>query len=128
MNQLIADGRLALRTWRTSPGFTAIALLSIALGVRANAAIFTLVDQVLLRALPVQNPHDLVQVTFSGSRYGSNWGDGSQLSYPMYTEIRTTVRCSPACLPCSHIRFISAMPAAPNGSRARSCRDCVGHI
>jgi putative ABC transport system permease protein len=88
MTQLLADARLALRTWRKSPGFTTIALVSIALGIGANAAIFTLVDQVLLRALPVQNPHELVQVTFEGSHYGSNWGDGSELSYPMYTEFR----------------------------------------
>jgi predicted permease len=88
MNRLVADARLALRTWRKSPGFTAIALLSIALGIGANAAIFTLVDQVLLRVLPVRNPHELVQVTFEGARYGSNWGDGSELSYPMYTELR----------------------------------------
>ncbi len=88
MNHLLADARLALRTWRKSPGFTAIALLSIAVGIGANAAIFTLVDQVLLRVLPVRNPHELVQVTFNGARYGSNWGDGSELSYPMYTELR----------------------------------------
>jgi predicted permease len=88
MNHLVADARLALRTWRKSPGFTAIALLSIALGIGANAAIFTLVDQVLLRVLPVRNPHELVQVTFEGARYGSNWGDGSELAYPMYTELR----------------------------------------
>ena len=88
MNHLLADARLALRTWRKSPGFTAIALASIALGIGANAAIFTLVDQVLLRVLPVRNPHELVQVTFTGSRYGSNWGDGSELSYPMYTDFR----------------------------------------
>jgi len=89
MSRLIADTRLALRTWRKSPGFTAIAVVSIALGIGANAAIFTLVDQVLLRQLPVQNPHELVQVTFQGgNRYGSNWGDGSELSYPNYAELR----------------------------------------
>jgi putative ABC transport system permease protein len=88
MTHLVADLRLALRTWRKSPGFTAIALLSIALGIGANAAIFTLVDQVLLRVLPVRHPHELVQVTFEGSHYGSNWGDGSELSFPMYKEFR----------------------------------------
>jgi predicted permease len=85
---LLAAARLALRTWRKSPGFTAIALVSIALGIGANAAIFTLVDQVLLRVLPVHDPHELVQVTFEGSHYGSNWGDGSEISYPMYVEFR----------------------------------------
>src|SRR5262245_22959032 len=88
MTRLLADARLALRTWRKTPGFTAIAVISIALGIGANAAIFTLVDQVLLKRLPVRNPQELVQITFQGSRYGSNWGDGSELSYPVYTELR----------------------------------------
>jgi putative ABC transport system permease protein len=73
MNSLLADVRLALRVWRKSPVFTAIAILSIALGIGANTAIFTLVDQVLLRRLPVANPEELVQVTFTGTRDGSNW-------------------------------------------------------
>ena len=88
MHRLLADTRLAFRTWRKTPGFTAVAISSIALGIGANAAIFTLVDQVLLRVLRVHNPHELVQVTFQGSRYGSNWGDGSELSYPVYKELR----------------------------------------
>ena len=85
---LWADARLALRSWRKSPTFAVIAILSIALGIGANAAIFTLVDQVLLRVLPVKNPHELVQINFTGSRYGNNWGDGSELSYPVYKELR----------------------------------------
>jgi hypothetical protein len=88
MTHILSDLRFALRTFRRNPGFTAIAVLSIALGIGANTAIFTLVDQVLLRLLPVKNPQQLVQVTFDGNHYGSNWGDGSELSYPTYTEIR----------------------------------------
>jgi predicted permease len=88
MSHLLSDLRFALRTLRRNPGFTAIAVLSIALGIGANTAIFTLVDQVLLRLLPVKNPQQLVQVTFDGDHYGSNWGDGSELSYPTYKEIR----------------------------------------
>jgi predicted permease len=59
-----------------------------ALGIGANTAVFTLADQVLLRLLPVRNPQELVQVTFEGSQYGSSWGDGTELSYPIYTELR----------------------------------------
>ena len=88
MAHFLADLRFALRTFRRNPGFTAIAVLSIALGIGANTAIFTLVDQVLLRLLPVKNPQQLVQVTFEGEHYGSNWGDGSEMSYPSYLEFR----------------------------------------
>ena len=85
---ILSDARLALRSWWKSPAFTLIAVASIGLGIGASTAIFTLVDQVLLRSLPVKSPQELVQVTFEGSRYGSNWGEGTELSYPMYTELR----------------------------------------
>ena len=70
MTSPLADARLALRSWRKSPAFTAIAVLSIALGIGANAAIFTLVDQVLLRVLPVRASHELVQVRLYGVKPG----------------------------------------------------------
>jgi hypothetical protein len=88
MTQILADLRLALRAWRKSPGFTAIAVASIALGIGANAAIFTLVDQVLLRTLPVKDPDAIVQVSYIGSAFGNNWGDGSELSFGMYSDFR----------------------------------------
>jgi hypothetical protein len=88
MTNLLADVRLVVRTWTKAPGFVAIAVLSIALGIGANAAVFTLVDQVLLRTLPVQDPEALVQVSFTGHRYGNNRGDGSELSYPVFKEFR----------------------------------------
>jgi len=86
--RILTDVRLALRAWGKAPGFALVAIISIALGIGANAAIFTLVDQVLLRFLPVRDAHELVQVTFTGLRYGNNWGDGSEISYPMYKELR----------------------------------------
>ncbi|HEY2943523.1 MAG TPA: ABC transporter permease, partial [Vicinamibacteria bacterium] len=64
------------------------AIASIGLGIGANVAIFTLVDQVLLRALPVRNPREIVQVTSEGSRPGANWGDDTEISYPMYAALR----------------------------------------
>jgi predicted permease len=92
MTQILSDARLALRGWRKSPMFTSIAILSLALGIGANAAIFTLVDQVLLRLLPVESPEELVQLRFTGTRYGNNWGDGTELSYPVYKEFRDNTR------------------------------------
>jgi predicted permease len=88
MTSSLSDVRLALRAWRRSPTFTLIVVASIALGIGANTAIFTLVDQVLLRTLPVREPEALVQVTKTGTTYGSNWGDGSEMSYPLYTDFR----------------------------------------
>jgi predicted permease len=87
MRHLLNDARLALRGWRRAPGFTAIAIASIALGIGANTAIFTLVDQVLLRALPVKAPEQLVQVTLDGNHYGNNWGDLSEISHPWYQAL-----------------------------------------
>jgi predicted permease len=85
---MLADVRLAVRSWRKVPSLTAIIIGSIALGIGANTAIFTLVDQVLLRRLPVKDPDAVVQVTKTGVTYGNNWGDGSELSYPMYERFR----------------------------------------
>jgi predicted permease len=77
-----------LRTLRRSPGFTAVAALTLALGIGANTAIFTLLDQVLLRLLPVKDPHSLVLLTMRGKHYGSNWGSNA-ISYPMYKDFQT---------------------------------------
>lgn len=87
MRNLLADLRFALRSFAKAPVFTAVAIVSLALGIGANTAIFTLVDQVLLRALPVEKPQQLVQVFARGSHYGSNWGMNS-MSYPMYRDFR----------------------------------------
>jgi hypothetical protein len=71
------------------PGFALTAILSLALGIGANTAIFTLVDQVLLRSLPVHNPKELVQLRVEGGRFGSNTGDDEHtFSYPIYVAFR----------------------------------------
>ena len=64
--------RLALRTLFKTPFVTAVAILSLALGIGANSAIFSLFDQMLLRPLPVANPEELVNLASPGPKPGSN--------------------------------------------------------
>jgi predicted lysophospholipase L1 biosynthesis ABC-type transport system permease subunit len=75
MESLARDFRLALRTLRQSPAFTAVVVLTLALGIGANTAIFTLMDQVLLRMLPVKEPQDLVLLDDPGVFQGFYFGD-----------------------------------------------------
>ena len=83
------DLRYGLRQLRLRPGFAVAAITSLALGIGANTAIFTLVDQILLRRLPVHNPRELVQLRVDGIRAGGNWGDGRHtFPYPTYLALR----------------------------------------
>jgi putative ABC transport system permease protein len=77
MTTMLADIRYAVRIQRRSPLLTTMAVTSMALAIGANAAVFSLVDQVLLRTLPAKNPHQIVQVTTSGDFYGGSIGDGT---------------------------------------------------
>jgi hypothetical protein len=70
-----------------SPLFASVAILSLALGIGANTAIFTLIDQILLRKLPVKNPDELVMLHQEGPHSGSNMGSRMH-SYPMYQEFQ----------------------------------------
>lgn len=88
MNNLLSDLRYALRMLRNSPLFASVAILSLALGIGANTAIFTLLDQILLRQLPVKDPASLVMLYQRGPHNGSNMGDRMQ-SYPIYQDWQT---------------------------------------
>jgi predicted permease len=92
MNVFIQDFRYALRQLTRSPGLAATAIITLALGIGANSAIFTIFDQVLLRMLPVRNPKELVRFQWTGSFQGfasSFGGDGDNyFSYPMYKDLR----------------------------------------
>ena len=79
------DLRLAVRGLSRNPLFSIVAILSLTLGIGANTAIFTLIDQILLRKLPVKNPEELVMLYQQGPHSGSNMGSRMH-SYPIYQE------------------------------------------
>ena len=81
----LGDLRLAFRGLRRSPLFATVAILSLALGIGANTAIFTLIDQLLLRKLPVRAPEELVMLFQRGQHNGSNMG-ARMHSYPIYQD------------------------------------------
>lgn len=87
MGTLLQDVRYAARTLLKAPAFALIVISTLALGIGANTAIFTLMDQVLLRALPVRAPQDLVIVDFEGRNMGRVEGDKT-FSYPMLQDLR----------------------------------------
>ena len=92
IENLMQDVRYAFRQLRKSPGFAATAIITLALTIGANTAIYTVFDQVLLRRLPVRDPKSLVVLQYKGSHTGwtnNHGGDSSAyFSYPMYRDLR----------------------------------------
>jgi putative ABC transport system permease protein len=95
MARLTSDLRFALRQIMHSPGFAITAIATLALAIGANTAIFTLLNQALLRALPVKDPTQLVVLSFSGDSEGHTRSEGGDspghnhyFSYPMYLDLR----------------------------------------
>jgi macrolide transport system ATP-binding/permease protein len=102
LDQAVQDLRYSVRTMAASPGFTAMAVLSLALGIGANTAIYSFMDAILLRALPVQNPESLVVLNWHSKSFpavvhgltGSNFQDpktghtSGNFPYPAFDLLR----------------------------------------
>jgi putative ABC transport system permease protein len=90
VSSLWQDLRYAVRLLRLSPGFTLVAVLTLALGIGANAAIFQLIDSIRLRTIPVKNPQELGTVRIADRHWGSGQFSSqySQLTFAMWEQIR----------------------------------------
>src|SRR5215467_7320610 len=104
LDTLLQDLRFALRMLRKFPGFTAVAVLTLALGIGANTSIFSLTNQILLRDLPVPHADRLVILRSPGPNHGHTWGDVDQgaqsFSYPMYKDLRERATVFSGLLAC----------------------------
>jgi len=124
MQNLTQDVRYGIRMLVKNPGFTLVAVLTLALGIGANTAIFSLTDQVLLRALPVRNPDQLVIVSALGFKTGhvsSDSDDSNSFSYPQYKDLRDRAPAFSGLL----ARFGLSLNVAANGQTERASGELV---
>jgi putative ABC transport system permease protein len=103
----LQDLRYGARQLRQSPGFTLVAVASLALGIGANTAIFELVDAIRLKMLPVDKPQELVSIDFEKNSERSGWFStrSARLTYAQWEEIRSQQRAFSGVLAWSAARF-----------------------
>ena len=92
MGNLFQDLRFTFRQFKTAPGFTITAVLTLALGIGANTAIFSLVNAFLLKPAPVADPAQITTLAFH--RAGADWSDGGNFSWAAYKELRAQAQTS----------------------------------
>src|SRR5258706_13107707 len=88
LRDFIYELRFSARSFRRSPSFTAAAVLSLALGIGATTAIYSLVDQVVLHALPVREPERLVLIDWKGDKVAPGFGSYNLMSYPICRDLQ----------------------------------------
>src|SRR6266478_6384899 len=88
LRDFVYDLRFSARSFRRSPSFTATALLSLALGIGATTALYSLIDQVVLRALPVDHPERLVLIDWIGFQNAETLGTANLMSYPICRDLQ----------------------------------------
>jgi len=87
LDRLAQDVRYGVRMLAKNPAFSFVAIATLALGIGANTAMFSLLDQVVLRLLPVSDPERLVIVRETGNHYGNSYGPNT-ISWPMFEDLR----------------------------------------
>jgi predicted permease len=92
LRDFLYDLRFSTRSFLRSPGFTAATLLSLALGIGATTAIYSLVDQVILHSLPVREPGRLVLIDWKGNQLDNSFGSYNLMSYPICRDLQQQTR------------------------------------
>ena len=87
LRDFVYDLRFTVRSFRKTPSFTITAVLSLMLGIGASTAIYSLVDQVLLHALPVRQPEQLVLIDWKGDQVADGFGSWNLMSYPICRDL-----------------------------------------
>jgi predicted permease len=87
LDRLVQDVRYGVRTLAKNPAFSLVAIATLALGIGANTAMFSPLDQVVLRLLPVSHPEQLVIFRETGNHYGNSFG-ANTISWPMFEDLR----------------------------------------
>jgi putative ABC transport system permease protein len=112
---ILQDGRYGVRQLKQNPGFTAVAVLSLALGIGANTAIFQLVNAIRLTMLPVENPKELVSIEFEKGAARSGWWSSrsANFTYGQWEQIRERQQAFTGVLAWSATRFNLANGGEP---------------